>query len=196
MKTNLFFQPVRIPYYLLSRVLAESRNTQYVIRNRSGLTLVIFITFLLLSACGGQASAEPTPPTIHYGEDVCVFCGMIISEERYAAGYITREGEQRIFDDIGDMFQAQLAWQDEVVAYFVHDYESNRWARAETAHYVLSEALPTPMLSGLVACDSAEKAAALAAEVNGQVLTFSELQTRYEEGQVAAGHGHGMMHGH
>lgn len=72
----------------------------------------------LAAACGNQASAEPAPPTIHYGEDTCDFCGMIISEERFAAGYLTQAGEERIFDDIGNMFRAQTQWQDDVQAFF------------------------------------------------------------------------------
>ena len=42
------------------------------------------------------------PPDIVYGRHICLECGMIISEERVAAAY-EWEGEDRVFDDIGDM---------------------------------------------------------------------------------------------
>jgi copper chaperone NosL len=114
--------------------------------------LLLLATLLLtLTACAGRVSAEPSPPTIHYGEDVCEFCGMIITEERYAAGYLTKDGADHIFDDIGNMFRAHVQNQAEVTAFFVHDYEEQTWIRAETAYYVLSRELPTPMASGLVA---------------------------------------------
>lgn len=143
-----------------------------------GLTAVLA---LALTACGGAADAEPTPPTIHYGEDLCELCNMIISEERYAAAYVTEDGHGHAFDDIGDMLRAQQELQEEVTAFFVHDYEDRTWIRAETAHYVLSDNLTTPMASGLAAFSTSEEAKALAAELQGQVLTFDELKTHYQD---------------
>jgi copper chaperone NosL len=125
------------------------------------------------------------PPEIHYGQDLCEFCGMIISDPRYAAGYLTSDGEDHIFDDIGNMAVSHLQKQDEVRAFFVHDYGDQRWIRAETAHYVLSPKLVTPMLHGLAAFDTPEKAQALAAELEGKVLTFDELLAHYKA-KVAA----------
>jgi copper chaperone NosL len=140
------------------------------------------LLLLALTACGSEASADPTPPTIHYGEDICEFCGMIVSEERYAAGYITPAGETRIFDDIGDMVQAHLQDQEEeAAALFVHDYNDHTWIRAETAHYLHSPNLPTPMLSGLAAFPTAAEANSLADELGGQILTFDELLSHYGE---------------
>jgi nitrous oxide reductase accessory protein NosL len=106
---------------------------------------------------------------------------MIISEERYTAAYVTEDGRGHTFDDIGDMVQAHLESEEEVLALFVHDYEDKAWIRAETAHYVLSDQVTTPMASGLAALASSQKAQALAAELQGQVLTFDELQTHYRQ---------------
>jgi copper chaperone NosL len=136
---------------------------------------------LALTACRPAADAEPTPPTVHYGEDICEFCGMIVSEERHAAAYVTEDGHGHSFDDIGDMVQAHLATQEAVVALFVHDYQDEAWIRAETAHYVQSDTLTTPMASGLAAFASSEEAQALAAELQGQVLSFDELLTHYRQ---------------
>jgi copper chaperone NosL len=142
--------------------------------------------FLALTACGKTTTDDPTPPTIHYGEDVCEFCGMITSESRFAAAYVSDDGHGHIFDDIGDMVQAHLNMQEEVVAFFVHAYEDENWMRAETAYYTLSDRLTTPMASGLAAFASVEQAAALADELDGQVLTFDELMTHYQENLPAA----------
>lgn len=152
-------------------------NTQHATRKFATIVIVA----LLLTACGANANAEPVPPKIHYGEDICEFCGMIVSEERYAAGYITAEGQERIFDDIGDMVQSRLQKPDEAKAIFVHDYDEHTWIKAETAYYALSENLPTPMLSGLAAFASAERAKEFAGESKGQIFTFDELLTYYRE---------------
>lgn len=157
-----------------------------VVRSAQHLVVMILLPILLLlllTGCNQTSATEPTPPEIHYGEDMCEFCGMIISEERFAAGYISADGREHIFDDLAGMFQAHLQRRDDeaVSAFFVHDYEDTSWIRAETAHYVLSQELPTPMLSGLVAFASPDQAAALSAEVDGQILTFDELMLHFQE---------------
>ena len=139
------------------------------------------LLLLSMSACGGGAAAEPTPPAIHYGEDACELCGMIISEEPHAAAYVTRDGHGHVFDDIGDMVRAHLAEPAEVAAFFVHDYADKSWIRAETASYLLSQELHTPMGSGLAAFASAEKAQALADELGGEVLTFEQVLAHYRK---------------
>ena len=152
-----------------------------MMKDSLALTILISIILLILTvaACDGNANAEPTPPAIHYGEDVCEFCGMIVSEERYAAGYITRQGETHIFDDIGDMIQSHVENEEEATALFVHDYNRHTWIRAETAHYARSPDLPTPMLSGLAAFPMATEAEELIDELGGQALSFDALLSQY-----------------
>jgi copper chaperone NosL len=162
------------------------RNTHDGLRN----TLILSILLLALIACSSNANTDPTPPTIHYGEDICELCGMIISEETYAAAYVTGNGHGHTFDDIGDMIQAYLRMKENVRAFFVHDYDSQDWIRAETAHYVLSHDLPTPMLSGLAAFASAAKATDFATEMDGKMLTFDELLTNYHESPPTSGAHH------
>jgi copper chaperone NosL len=137
------------------------------------------LLLLLLTGCAANA-AEPTPPTIHYGEDVTEGCGMIISEKRFAAAYVLADGQSRIFDDIGEMTRAYLKEPpDAVAAVFVHDYETEAWMRGEAAFYMQSSSLPTPMLSGLAAFADRDKAEALALEYKGKTLTFEELLADY-----------------
>lgn len=79
--------------------------------------------------------------------------------------------------------------------FFVHDYEESTWIRGETAYYVMDEELVTPMLHGLVACATQEKAETLAAEVEGQVLTFDEVMAYYQgEAQMGKGHHNHQSH--
>lgn len=156
-------------------------NTRY-----AATSMLLFLTILLFNtACSSKVSTEPVPPTIHYGEDLCEFCNMIISEERFAAGYLTQDGEEWIFDDIGGMFQHHLQQQEDVMAFFVHDYEDRTWIRAETAHYVISKELPTPMLFGIVAYAESEKAELIASRSDGEVLTFDEVMVYYQEPPIA-----------
>ncbi len=152
----------------------------WLYRSRTLLWLSIFVVLSVATACS-QAKAEIQPPHIHYGEDICEFCNMIISEERFAAGYLTKDGQQHIFDDIGDLVQAHLDEQQTIIASFVHDHDTHTWIKAERAYYVLSEDLPTPMLSGLAAFSTLEATEIFTSHYPGQVLTFAELQTFYLE---------------
>jgi len=134
------------------------------------------------------------PPEIIYGRDVCDRCGMIIEDARFAAAYMTTGGDARIFDDIGDMLVHQADEKDEVYAYWVHDYETEAWLRAETAHFVLTNEIHTPMGYGLLAFADSGRATAVAVRNNGRLLTFPELGE--ETAMLTSTHMHSHGHNH
>jgi copper chaperone NosL len=126
-----------------------------------------------LTGCGGGASATE-PPQINFGRDTCDACGMIISDERFAAGLVAADGAASTFDDVGEMLQAvreqglgeRQAW--------VHDLHSREWIDATTAIYVRAAPETTPMATGFVAFGRQEDAATYAAERDGEILTWTE----------------------
>lgn len=158
---------------------------------------LIILTVLLIAACSAPAISPQTPPEIVYGEDVCDHCGMIINEERFAAGAVieTSAGrfEHRAFDDIGDMFAYAQALDAKagdaqadgamprIVTYFVHDYQSLEWLDAHEAHFIVTEASRTPMGSGLVAFASLEDAEAQAETWQATVLDYAAAHQHYLE---------------
>jgi len=99
---------------------------------------------------------------------------MIINEARYAAAYVTEDGQAHLFDDIGGMLAHNAEVADDVVVFWVHDFESEEWLGAEEAHYVKGD-LMTPMGFGLIAFDGRDRAEAWASEQGGMVMTFDEL---------------------
>ncbi len=130
---------------------------------------------VLMAACASNPSLDD-PPTILYGEDACDRCMMIINEARYACAYTTSDGDTRRFDDIGGMILYELDNGEDVAAYWVHDFETEEWLKAETATYVEDDNLHTPMGFGIIAFDSREQAGSWAAERGGMLMTFSELK--------------------
>ena len=131
---------------------------------------------LLLSACSPK-SAEPQPPEIAYGQDMCDACGMIISDAKFAAATLLTSGEALRFDDIVEMVTYHMDHPEaQVKAWFVHDYPSEAWLRGETAFFVLSDQLQTPMGGGVAAFEKKSEAEAFAVEKDGQVLTLDELR--------------------
>jgi copper chaperone NosL len=134
---------------------------------------LLVLLALALAACGQAAADEPRPPEIAYGLDVCAGCGMLIDSPQFAAALLTTGGEALKFDDIGDMLLYHQEHPEQPVrAWFVHDYETEAWIRAETAFYVQSSHVHTPMAHGLVAFAQEADAQALADSVGASVLSF------------------------
>jgi copper chaperone NosL len=131
---------------------------------------------LSLAACGGQPNG-PQPPDLVYGQDVCDECGMIISEARFAAATLLQTGEFRKFESIADMVAFHMERPDQQVrAWFVHDYSSESWIRAETAFYVVSDQVHSPMPPGVAAFENQEMARDLAASLGVNVLAFEDMR--------------------
>lgn len=152
-------------------------------------TLAAFALLLLtVASCGGPA-AEPAPPEIIWGRDVCVECGMILSDPRFAAAY-HHSGEDRFFDDIGDMIAYGLRTEELWVTTpaWVHDYHSAIWVEAAAAQFVVAPGLATPMGHGIAAFADPAAARALAAEFGGGVLTWEDLLARPPADEISHEH--------
>jgi copper chaperone NosL len=152
-------------------------------RIRLGLMLLAFV--LVLTACG-QTTDLDAPPQLILGQDVCDECSMIINEARFAASYVTTEGEVRRFDDIGDMLVYDLKHDEEVLRYWVHDYHTEEWVDAAGATFVMSSDLTTPMAWGLAAFANEDEAEAFAAENGGTMSTLDELLEATSAGELNA----------
>ena len=146
------------------------------------LTLLLGIS-LMLTACSMQQGA-PEPPKIHYGEDVCSDCGMIISDARFASAYAveTEPGryESFIFDDIGDMLaHLQKNQTLKSVGWWVHDYNTEAWIDAASAFYVVSDQIRSPMNHGVAAFATEAAADTLAAQFDVKALDWDKLRIEH-----------------
>lgn len=154
-----------------------------------------FVVLALLTAVAAGCEQEPRPvqpPEIAYGEDVCDRCGMIISEERHAAGLMV-EGEDgrayRLFDDVAAVVLYDRDHPDvRILGRWVRDYATREWLIADSASYVRGEEVQTPMAFGIVAT-APSRADSLAAELGGSVLTWSELQAMADTGGIQSSPG-------
>jgi len=140
---------------------------------RPGLVAVLVAAVLLAGCRGGR---EPRPPAIRYGRDVCAECGMIISDERFAAAYVTKSGEVRLFDDIGDMLVYEKKDDQEPIAYYVHDFRSRKWIPAEAAYYVRGESVKSPMGWNIAAFENEAEAREFAEKTGSRLMTWQELR--------------------
>ena len=103
----------------------------------------------LLVACAGLKAGDA--PRLRLGADACARCGMIVSDEKFAAGYVSDEGESVVFDDLGEL----LAALDESPALrpraWVRDLNGTGWVRLAEAKTVRGAGVGTPMGTGWVA---------------------------------------------
>lgn len=138
---------------------------------------ICHLSFVILLAGCSTNSGEVQPPDIHYNEDGCDACGMLISDAKFAAASVEEDGTARKFDDIGDLVDYYADHPGaQVKAYFVHDYPSEKWLRAEAAAFIVSPQIQTPMAHGIAAYADRAAAETAAQKFGVQVMTFDELR--------------------
>jgi copper chaperone NosL len=128
---------------------------------------------VLITAC----SEKVLVPVEIEPSDMCAFCKMAISEKRYAAEFIDKQGEACKFDDFGCLrnyaHSKQMSQSD--AAWFAIDFQTKQWLNAEHASIVQSTQFKTPMNGRMVALGERTRAEQLASQTEGIVMTFAEV---------------------
>ena len=134
------------------------------------------LTVLACLSLGACKQAELKPLDIAEN-DTCFRCKSLIADKHYAAELITKDGFVRKFDDIGCMIQHAKTkiGKSNILAYYVMDFPSQQWVKAEEAGFVKSDQFKTPKDGGILAFKERSKADALAAQYKMQATTFDEL---------------------
>lgn len=139
----------------------------------------ILLLVIVLTGLGGCLRNEGmTPPAVHYGEDVCALCGMIISDERFAAAIVAPGDGERfvaLYDDIGDMLVDTEAMSHPGAVLWVHDFDTSEWISASDAYFCTNSELVTPMASGVAAFTTRAAAERVAEEYSGRIVDFTGL---------------------
>jgi copper chaperone NosL len=155
--------------------------------NGQGLTGACLVATLALASCGGPR--EVAPPEVRYGEHPCDICVMIVNEERYAAAVVTCDEhgvtQSFVFDDIGCMLDFAPPAGHSIAARYVHDHGTLAWIDAETAAFLHSRELHTPMAFGVACFDSAADAETLRQSIGGDLLDFEGVRNRHAEGRLS-----------
>lgn len=96
------------------------------------------VVALLLGACAQG------PEPIRWGVDACEQCRMILSDRRFGAEFVSNKGRIYKFDDVEELGRYLEAHPQAGQAY-VTDGESGNLVPAETAAFILAEAIQSPM---------------------------------------------------
>jgi copper chaperone NosL len=104
---------------------------------------------------------------------------MVITDPRFAAELVTTRGKVHTFDDIGGLvlwFRDSGLDRSDIAGIWVYDSRTpEALLRADSAVFVRSPALRTPMASGLAAVASGAAADSLVAEAGGTVLDWKQV---------------------
>jgi len=153
---------------------------------------LVLLTAVIALAPGCGQKAQP----IEYGSDECAFCRMTITDSRYGTEIVTRKSRVYKYDSIECMVRAITSERDfpaaDAARSYVTDFDRpGELIDAETASYLRSEELPSPMGMNLTAFARRDAAERQQAERGGDVFDWAGLR-EYVTGTQG---GHPMEHG-
>lgn len=118
------------------------------------------VLFLLLGLSACREKIDTGPHVIHYGEDVCERCKMIISDKRFAAQLVDQKGKALKFDDVGCLsaYLKESGGEGGMPHFmYVTDFATGEWLDAGKAFYLLNPELRSPMGYNIAAFGTAEE---------------------------------------
>lgn len=133
-----------------------------------------FAFLLLIISC------KVEPEAINYGKDQCSFCVMNIVDKTHAAQYVTKKGKQFKFDSIeclvNDLSEKN---ENEIAILLVANYGNpGEMIDAQTAHYIISQKIKSPMGANLSALATPEEAQNLLNKFSGESYNWEALKVR------------------
>lgn len=155
--------------------------------------VLLAVALGLVAAACGTADASG-PPDINYGRDICIECGMIISEARFAAGYRLADGTEKIFDDLGGLLLSSRENGDTLdpSRTWVHDFETEEWVTVEDAFFVPTLSVASPMGHSIVSFADEARAESFATDVGGEVIRWGVVADLPAESGLVGHHHHEM----
>jgi len=139
---------------------------------------LVGIVLLVLSV-----SCKVAPETISYGKDQCSFCVMNIVDKTHSAQYVTKKGKQFKFDAIECMVNDLSEKSENDLAFIlVADYgDPGEMIDAQTATYLISKEIKSPMGAYLSALSTSQKADELQQKHTGNTFTWETLKQQLSD---------------
>lgn len=132
----------------------------------------------------GLAACSVKPEPIIFGKDSCYTCKMTLMDNKFGGEVVTKKGKVYKFDDANCMigFINSSYVKNEHIAYkLVIDFSNpETLIDAETAFFVKSAEIKSPMASQVAAFQMKEKMEQYNASWNGIYLTWGELITQFK----------------
>lgn len=143
-----------------------------IFKQKSLFVAVVFMT-LLFSSC----TVEPQP--IQYGNAHCQHCDMTVVDKSHSSEYVTKKGKAYFFDAIECLVNKinQEKNESDMAFILVADYTNpGVLLNAVDAHFVISEAIKSPMGANLSAFSNKDTANKTISMNGGKVYNWNELK--------------------
>ncbi|NOZ45966.1 MAG: hypothetical protein GXO79_04205 [Chlorobi bacterium] len=135
------------------------------------IKLSLYFFLLLVTAC----TIEPKP--INYGVDNCAYCSMTIVDNQHAAELVTTKGKVYKFDAIECMINYLHENAIEYKFKMINDYSiPGKLINAESAVYIISKNIPSPMGAFLSAFESKDSAYKVEEQSGGNRYNWDQIQ--------------------
>jgi len=132
---------------------------------------------LTLAAAALVGCGRQSPRDIGFGAEPCAHCHMTIADPRFAAEAISPTGKVAVFDDVGCL-AAWLEEDGEAAAWVLSFVDGREWLPAAQAVYLRSDALRTPMGSGLAALRPGREADSVQAALGGGLMSWQQVRSQ------------------
>jgi copper chaperone NosL len=137
----------------------------------------LIVSLALLSAC------EPEPQPIQYGGDQCEYCRMMITDPEFGSQVLNKQGRSFKFDSVECMAAFDLTFDDpdNIHSRWVPDFlDRDTWLNAESAFYLHSETLRSPMGLYLSAYENRASAEQMRDEYGGEIIGYDQVKVIVE----------------
>lgn len=169
----IFFAAGLIAIGTLAFELYRSRKEM-----KSAMPALAIVLSLVLASC----STGPEP--LHFGQDACHACRMILMDNKFGAEIVTQKGKVYKFDDVNclmSFYNSGTILPSEVKDVVVIDFSgAEKLIDARKALYVQSELIKSPMASNVAAFEVGTSLEKLNKQWKGSVLTWEELRTQFK----------------
>lgn len=133
--------------------------------------LLILCMLIVLLAC----TVEPKP--IDFGTDPCDECKMTIVDQRFAAEAVTNKGKVYKFDAIECLIAFLKDKKEEDFKFLlVSDFLAKKLIPAQSAYYVISASISSPMGGGMLAYQNQQDALNFQKDYMAEVFTWAEFR--------------------
>jgi len=141
------------------------------------ITIVSLLSIVLFTSCNIQ------PQKIEYGKDACHFCRMNIVDKQHSAELVSNKGKAYKFDAT----ECLINYLEEIDAtemelFLVADYNNpGTLIDANTAAFIISKNIPSPMGEFLSAVSTKDEALDLQEAKGGTVYNWEELLIHFSK---------------